>query len=75
LYDVADDVDGILRRAGFMDTIKQWISGKPMPKCTCGCEQCVYARDAVGKPAVQAEHHQKCSQGKCEVLTHLKQVG
>jgi hypothetical protein len=68
----AEQVDALIKQAGLGDMVKEWFMGKPMPKCTCECEDCAYARDAVGRPQLQLQHHKKCSTGDCEVKNQVE---
>jgi len=58
----ADQIDGIIKEAGFMD----WITKSMTPvKCTCDCEVCQAGQARGGPHALQ--YHNMCNTGKCEI--------
>lgn len=51
--------------------LKHIVSFWGTPKCTCGCEECTYAKNLPGRPSSK-DHHKKCITGKCEVKKVLE---
>ncbi len=60
----SSEVDNILKHI-----ISFWEN--KLPKCTCGCEECTYAKDLPGR-SVALTHHKNCSTGGCEVKKVLE---
>jgi hypothetical protein len=60
----SSEIDKILKHI-----IAFW--GTKMPKCTCTCEECSYAKNLPGR-AASKNHHKNCTTGQCEIKKALE---